>query len=363
VNRTSRQSQHGWSLIEIAIATALLGLMVVAVVTTARKATNDVEMRRTTSDTERADNALFGYIKANARMPMPDDSAASPSRPGYIEGWLPLKTLGLDGLAGRVRYVVAQALTAPQKIYVADPADLGDGEIKKRTTTNGLDFCATLMRQENAGVALPGGMRLSYALQQTASAASGTPSGSTQIWLGDTASGALPNGIQLSTRTHGFGELAVSLDCFSRFAMLSRDVRATAVAIDLRRLADQEVALREVNKDIGDDSRINNKIREAVWTTGGLKLAIDAGMMTVTALTSPDATIAGDIAAAGLLLVVAGTVDLVKYTTDNIIAGVEAAKVDAAAVETARRYRDALDLETKRQTLLANQLQEKGLDQ
>ncbi|MGI4779273.1 MAG: hypothetical protein ACRYGA_14365 [Janthinobacterium lividum] len=337
--------------------------MVVAVVTTARKATNDAELRRTTSDTERAENALFGYLKANARLPAPDDAAASPARPGYIEGWLPLQVLGVEGLTGRIRYVVAQTLAVPQAIYLADPGGLGQGAIKKRTAANGLDFCATLMRQENAGTALPGGMRLSYALQQTVSTASSVPAGLAQSWLGDAAPGPLPSDVRLDTRTRGFGELATGLDCFSRFATLSRDVRATAVAIDLRRLADQEVAFREVNKEIGDASRINNKIRAAVWSTGGLKLAVDAGMMTITSLTSPDATIAGDLAAAGLLLVVAGTADLVKYTTDNIIAGVEAAKVDEAAVATAKSYRNALDIETKRQTLLANQAQDKGLEQ
>ncbi|RZL56964.1 MAG: hypothetical protein EOP70_05275 [Variovorax sp.] len=360
---TARGRQRGWSLVEAAIAAALLGLMVVAVVTTARKATEDVDVRQTASDIDRANDALLGYTRAHARMPMPTDAAASPSRPGYVEGWLPVAGLGIEGLSTRTRYVVAQALTLPQPIYLPDPAKLAGGAIEVRTTANGLDFCATLMRREIAGQALPGGMRLSYALQQASSGVNGGPTAPPQIWLGDTASSAVPAGTQLTTRTLGFGELATGLDCFTRFAELSRDVRAAAVAMDLRRLADQELALREVQHDIGNDSRLNNELRMTGWGLGGAKLAVDLAMETVTMFSSPDATVASALNVASLGLVVAGLAELLEVTGRNLVAAPAAIAAENAAIESATHYRDQLQREVARRQQRANQLQDKGLNE
>lgn len=363
MRHAASRGQRGWALVETAIATLLLGLMVVAVLTTARKATDDTRVQQSASDIERAENALLGYAKAHAGMPPPDQPAASPSRPGYIEGWLPAATIGIDGVAVRIRYVVAQSLTLPQAIYSADPAKLGEGAIEVRTAVNGLDFCATLMRRELAGDALPGGLRMGYALQQTTGKEDGSSSGLAQSWLGDTASGPLPAGTQLSTRTRGFGEMATGLDCFARFATLSRDVRATAVAIDLRRLADQDVALQQVKLDMGDDSRLNNELRMTGWGLGGLKLASDAVMEAVTMATSSEATVTGAVNVASLGLLVAGIGELLKVTGENIAGGAAAKRASEAAVASAKAFRDQLDQEVDRQRLRANQVQEKGLNQ
>jgi type II secretory pathway pseudopilin PulG len=359
----SLKRQSGWSLVETAIATALLGMMVVAVITTARKATDNVVMQQRADDTERAENALIGYTRSHARMPTPDASTPSPSRPGYIEGWLPATELGIHGLTGRIRYVVAKSLAEPQAIYSPDPLNLAGGAINVRTKANGLDFCATLMRRELAGDALPGGMRLGYALQQAVSNESGLPVALSQSWLGDTVSGPLPAGARLNSRTRGFGELAESLDCFARFSDLSRDVRATAVSIDLGRLAEQEIALREVQLQMGNDSRLNNEIRMAAWGLGGLKLASDAVMETVTILTSPTATVAGAANVASLWIVVAGLADLLELTGKNIAGAEKDKTAQEAAIASAKDFRDRIAQETQRQTLKVNQSQDKGLSQ
>ena len=357
------QKERGWSLLETAIATTLLGIMVVAVVTTARKATDDVEIRHTVSETERAENALLGYTKANSQLPVPDNAAASPSRPGYIEGWLPVAALGLQGLSSRIRYVVAQPLTVKPAIYRADPTDLGTGLIEVRTIVNGLDLCAALMRREKAGDSLPGGMRMGYALQQAISTESGQPLGLAQSWLGDTASGTLPSNVRLDTRTRGFGEFAASLGCFARFAELSRDVRSVAVAVDMRRLADQELALREVNRLMGGDSARNLDWRMVNWSVGTAKLTVDLGMEAVSAITAWETTAAsaanmvalgGTIAALGMLL---------KLTGEGIVATEKSNAAGDEAITAAKAYKDQIQREVDRFALRANELQKKGLDQ
>ncbi len=363
MNAGIRRRQRGWSLIEAAIATALLGMMVVAVVTTAKKATDSVAVRQSTDDTERAENALVGYTRTHARMPAPDESVESPSRPGYVEGWLPVTALGIDGLTGRIRYVVAESLTLPQSVYLPDPMNLGGGAINVRSTTNGLDLCANLMRRELAGDALPGGMRMAYALQQAIGKESGLPLALAQIWLGDSASAPLPADTQLNLRTRGFGEMATGLDCFARFAALSRDVRAAAVAIDLRRLANQELALRQLNLEIGEDSRFNNQVRMGAWGLGGAKLAADAVMETVTILTSPTATVAGALNVVSLGLLVTGIAELLEVTGKNIAAAGKAEDAEKAAIKSAQALRDQFAIEVGRQALRANTLQDKGLNQ
>ena len=357
------QEQRGWSLLETAIATTLLGVMIVAVVTTARKASDDAEIRHVVSETERAENALLGYSKTNSRLPMPDDAAASPSRPGYIEGWLPVAALGMQGLSSRIRYVVARPLTVTPAIYNADPADLGAGKIELRTTVNGLDLCATLMRRERAGDALPGGMRMGYALQQAISTESGQPLGLAQSWLGDTASGALPANVRLDTRTRGFGEFAASLDCFARFAALSREVRSVAVAIDMQRLANQELALRTVNRDMGGDSERNLDWRMVNWTTGVTKLNVDLGMEAVSAITAIETKASSLANIVSMTAGLGGLAWLLEITGEGITATKASNAVGDEAKKAAKARVDELQLEIDRYTVRANQLQKKGLDQ
>ncbi len=363
MNVASARRQRGWSLLETAIATALLGMMVVAVVTTAKKATDTVAVRQAADDTERADNALFGYTRTHARMPVPDDSAASPSRPGYIEGWLPVTALGIDGLTGRIRYVVAESLTLPQSIYVPDPTGLGGGAVNVRTTANGLDLCANLMRRERAGDALPGGMRMAYALQQAIGKESGLPLAIAQSWLGDSASGPLPADTQLNLRTRGYGEMATALDCFAKFSDLSRDVRSTAVAIDLRRLAEQELALRQLQHEMGEASRLNAQLRMTAWGLGGAKLGVDAVMETVTLLTSAEVTAAATLNVVSLGLLVAGLAELLEVTVKSLAAAAEVEKAESAAIKGAESLRNQFAREISRQALRANTLQDKGLGQ
>ncbi|MDB5878864.1 MAG: hypothetical protein JWQ41_2278 [Variovorax sp.] len=350
-------------LLETAIATTLLGVMIVAVVTTARKATNDLETRHTVSETERAENALQGYAKVNSHLPVPDEAMASPSRPGYVEGWLPVAALDMQGLSSRIRYVVAQPLTVIPAIYRADPANLSDGKVDVRTTVNGLDLCAALMRREQAGDALPGGMRLGYALQQAISMESGQPLVLAQSWLGDTASSATPSNVRLDTRTRGFGEFAVSLGCFARFATLSREVRSIAATADMRRLADQELALRKLNRSMGEDSLTNLRWRMANWTVGTAKLSVDLGMEAVSAITAVETTSAEIANIASLTATIAGLSWLLQKTGDGIVKGEKSNDAGDEAIKAAQASRDQLQQEVQRYALRANQLQKKGLEQ
>lgn len=358
-----KRAQSGWLLLETAIATTLLGVMIVAVVTTARKATDDLDIRRSVSETERAENALQGYAKTYFHLPVPDQAMASPSRPGYVEGWLPVAALGMAQLPSRIRYVVAQPLTTLPTIYRTDPANLSNGAVDVRTTVNGLDLCAALMRREQAGDALPGGMRLGYALQQAISMESGKPLVLAQSWLGDTASSTAPSNVRLDTRTRGFGEFAVSLNCFARFATLSREVRSIAATTDMLRLADQELALRRLNRSMGEDSINNLKWRMANWSVGTAKLTVDFGMEAVSAITAVETTSAVVANMVSLAATIGGLAWLLQVTGDGIVQGQKSNDAGDQAIKAAEASRDQLRQEVQYYAVRANQLQKKGLDQ
>jgi type II secretory pathway pseudopilin PulG len=355
--------QRGWALLETAVAISLLGLMIVAVVKLSGTATGNIESRETLQSVEHAENALLGYASAHARLPAPKNAAASASRPGYVEGWLPASELGMK-TPGRIRYVVESSLIATPAVYDPDPLDLAAGNLSGRTTVNALDLCAKLMQLEQAGQALPGGMRLGLGVQQAASGESGAQVELDHIWLGDETTGTPPSGVRLATRTRGFGEFAATLGCFTRLSQLSNSVKATATAVDLLKLAQQEVALRQLNLNLAEDSLLNLKWRLVNWSVALEKFVFLVGLETVSQRTTSVSVVTGAMNLASLATVIAGISWLLEITATNIKKGEVGVEKSKAALTLAQAYAGQIRAELKAHAdaAAADQLQSRGLN-
>jgi type II secretory pathway pseudopilin PulG len=353
--------QRGWALLETAVAMSLFGLLAVAVVTTVGKTAGQAETAQAAQATERAENALLGYARQTARLPRPEGGTASKTRPGYVEGWLPANELGLTGTA-RMRYVVEASLLDTPALYQPDPLKLAAGHLDPRSSVGAIDLCWKLMEIERKGTALPGGMRMGFGVQQAFSGDSGAPLQLDGVWLGDAVSGTPPSGIRLGTRTRGFGEMASALGCVTHLSHLSASIRSTAASIDLVKLAEQEVVLRQLNLNLSEDSVLNLRWRLANWSIGIERFALALVLETVSSSTSPVAWITGPLNQISLSVVIAGTAWLLDVTRKNLESsekGVEKAK---ASLAQAQARVAQLTAELKASADQSARLQTSGID-
>lgn len=259
MTRHATQRQKGWTLLEAALTCALLGLMSVIVYNTIRVMQEKSSVADEKEFLPRAEAAMAGWVRQGKfTLLVPDGATASPHRPGYVEGWLPSRSLGLPP-SRRVRYLVHESLVKDlSDIYKPDPLQLADGHIMAREPAqiNGLDFCLVLMRNEMTGTALPDGMRMAFALQEVTTT-NHLGGALNQIWLADGAAGTAPANVELSTLTAGFAEYSEWLGCRDKFARLAVGTKATVVQNELVKLAVQQVDYRLQAATIARDFRDN----------------------------------------------------------------------------------------------------------
>lgn len=356
-----RRGPHGWILIESALTLSLVAVLTVTTFTAIDRIQGRLASDLALQDLERSENALVGYAQAHARLPAPDDGAPSATRPGYVEGWLPLDALGLSSTR-RMRYIVEASLLHAPPPYDPDPLRLTAGRIGARGTINGLDLCWQLMRLERAGTALPGGMRLGFGIQQAVWPHSGAPFDASQMWLEDASPGTPPAGVRLDTRTRGPGEFAATLGCFERFSRLSAGVRSTAAALDLLRLARQEMTLRQLNLDLIEDSLLNMKWRLINWSIAIEKFVLSMVLEFIGMETTPISIAKSILNVISLAGAIAGTSWLINTDREGIDKGNEAldqlrTRRDHAKAQVAR-----LQAEVEAQTRRTLRLQASGLN-
>jgi type II secretory pathway pseudopilin PulG len=353
--------QRGWALLETAVAMSLFGLLAVAVVTTVGKTAGQAETAHAAEATGRAENALLGYARQNARLPRPEGSTESKTRPGYVEGWLPADVIDMPGSV-RMRYVVEASLIDAPALYQPDPLKLAAGHLAPRGGVTILDLCWKLMELERKGTALPGGMRMGFGVQQATSAESGAPLQLDGIWLGDTASGTPPSGVRLGTRTRGFGELAAALGCVTHLSQLSASIRSTAASMDFVKLANQEVELRQLGLSLSQDSVLNLQWRLINWGIGMQKFVFSLGLEAISSETTPTAWITGPLNEASLALVIAGTAWLLDVTRKNLESGKVGLEKAKVALAQAKTRVTQLEAELHANADLAARLQTSGID-
>ncbi|HWA37070.1 MAG TPA: type II secretion system protein [Burkholderiales bacterium] len=122
--------QRAFSLVEMAVVLAILGLLLVTAMYTLQAQQAQRAFDETQRRLEQAREAILGYAVANGRLPCPANGAtgvqseatagAGDCTPSFI-GFLPAATLGiqpvdssgfaLDAWNNRIRYAVAQSIT------------------------------------------------------------------------------------------------------------------------------------------------------------------------------------------------------------------------------------------------------------
>jgi prepilin-type N-terminal cleavage/methylation domain-containing protein len=123
--RAQRGASRGFSLVEIAIALVILGMLSLLFVSFWRSAA-----QHTRTQTERdllidTQKALVGFAHANSRLPCPavDHGGQESCDAGAQTGWLPWKTLGIaDAIAMNLKYGVERAPNATSPFLDQDLA-------------------------------------------------------------------------------------------------------------------------------------------------------------------------------------------------------------------------------------------------
>jgi prepilin-type N-terminal cleavage/methylation domain-containing protein len=167
----SDRSQRGLSLVEFALAMAILGIVALV----AWQHGSDVARRQSTVQSrlllERGEEAVRAFAFLHARLPCPSADARGVERcNGGVEGYLPYRTLGLsDTAAGAVRYrlggpQLAAAGAVGFEVLVPVPhgadGDLAAEPVLLQTLATAdndhmADFCAALMGRGEPGKGEP----------------------------------------------------------------------------------------------------------------------------------------------------------------------------------------------------------------
>ncbi|HWV89541.1 MAG TPA: type II secretion system protein [Burkholderiales bacterium] len=128
--RRLRLRQRAFTLVEVAVVLAIIGLLLGSLMYTLSAQTEQRARGETQRTLEQAREAILGYAVAHGRLPCPASAASmgveSPAGGGdctnYYDGFLPAVTLGfqpvdsqgfaLDAWNNRIRYAVARNLNA-----------------------------------------------------------------------------------------------------------------------------------------------------------------------------------------------------------------------------------------------------------
>jgi len=139
--RAIQTRQGGFSLLEIAVAVAILGLILGALLVPLATQVDVRDMRGTREQLREAKEALLGFAVVNDnRLPCPDtddppDGVADGPPCDGVEGYLPWATLGLsrvDAWGRPLRYRADNAYTQAGGVPASNPDTTSDLEVQDR---------------------------------------------------------------------------------------------------------------------------------------------------------------------------------------------------------------------------------------
>lgn len=227
----SARGSGGWSLVELSVVLAVVGVLGVVLWRVlplgTQVATNHVAER----ELARAEQALVGYVLAHHQLPAPV------SEDGL--DMLPADALGLPSTM-RLRYQVQSSLTtAPANLFspLLPPGILGGKTVSAEL--NGLDFCMALKNARLASLTGMQGIPTAFALMHPGPVGHDNQAAAPFV---------LPGSAAVGTRhvlAVGPGELASRLACPDRVARTRAAARAANAAHDLQQVAERYRAFRE----------------------------------------------------------------------------------------------------------------------
>lgn len=171
-----QRSARGFTLAELAIATAIIGLLLGGMFVTLSTQIEIRQISETQKTLEQAREALIGFVLANGRLPCPAAPAAAGAGAGTESpavvtgtcdykwtGYLPGTTLGiapvdaqgyvLDAWGHRIRYAVTDKITGACGTPCFTTASMVRTEFQNATLAPDLAVCSTSTGMTNVGTA------------------------------------------------------------------------------------------------------------------------------------------------------------------------------------------------------------------
>lgn len=363
-SNSKKKYNSGWLLLETVVTTALLGLVIILVVSMLQSIKHQEKINDPVAMLTSAQLALTGYALAHQRFPEPDAAIDSPNRPGYREGWLPAASLGLSHDSNRLRYLVNSSLVNSADIYDADPMNLAEGKIIRRERPANIDFCASLLQKELEKYVRPNKFRTAFALQKADRAEGGAPVPLSHIWLKDAAQEDLPPSVILHTIQRGFTEIAVQLRCFELLDRTVSNVKTVGALTDMSRLANQEVLRNDLSLRQAENSITGAAWRTAHWVAGTAVGAVRlefAGFELAAAMdTEEGPDLNNYIELVNIPLAIAGTTAFGINSAISLDAAIAALPGVRAGLATAQAYAEKIDGELAIYVNAANKAQAEG---
>ncbi len=250
--------QHGFSLVELAVALAIAALLTVLLVTLLPLGNKVLDAERQQQELAQAEQALLGYMRSHGHLPGADGDGNGRAD-GATSGWLPVADLGLPSRM-RLHYQAQPSLIS------ALPDDLFDPLLPPADQTapngNGLDLCMRLLLNQRSNITTAGlGMPLAYYLGHSGVSGHGRIEADAQ-WnpSAQALPGAADAATALATVAAGPGELAARLSCPDLLARTQGSAQSTYAAYSALRMTEFNLEFRAFDIHIAETVRDQAKV-------------------------------------------------------------------------------------------------------
>lgn len=250
--------QHGFSLVELAVALAIAALLTVLLFNLLPLGNQILDAERQQQELAQAEQALLGYMRSHGHLPAAD-ADGNGSADGAASGWLPVADLGLPSRM-RLYYQAQPNLTTalPDDLFdpVLPPAD------QPAPNSNGLDLCMRLLLNQRGNITMAGlDLPLAYYLGHSGVSGHGRLDAAAQ-WqpTAQTLPGTADAAGALAVIAAGPGELAARLSCPDRLARAQGSAQSAYAAYSALRMTEFNLEFRSFDIHIAETIRDQAKV-------------------------------------------------------------------------------------------------------